>query len=193
LADVVFAGGRCCENVEQQHGGGPRASARPAAFLDRDGVLNVDTGYVHRPDQFRWVDGAQAAIKTLNDTGYLVLVVTNQAGVARGYYEEADVHRLHHWINETLHRLEAHVDAFYHCPHHPEGTVAAYSRACDSRKPNPGMLLRAMREWRIERTGSFIIGDRESDIEAGRRVGIPGYLFPGGDLRALVERIISQE
>jgi D-glycero-D-manno-heptose 1,7-bisphosphate phosphatase len=169
----------------------PGIVTRPAAFLDRDGVLNLDDGYVHRPESFRWVDGAPAAIKILNDAGYFVIVVTNQAGVARGYYEEADVDRLHRWINEQLRPLGAHVDAFYHCPHHPDGTVAAYARACDSRKPGPGMLLRAMSEWPVRHDGSFIIGDKESDLEAGRRAGIPGYFFPGGDLRALVGRLLK--
>jgi D-glycero-D-manno-heptose 1,7-bisphosphate phosphatase len=168
----------------------PNIATRPAAFLDRDGVLNIDFGYVHRPDQFHWVQGAQAAIKALNEAGYLVVVVTNQAGVARGYYGEADIRRLHEWINSELRPLGAHIDAFYHCPHHPDGAVPAYALACNSRKPAPGMLLRAMREWPIRRDGTFIIGDKDSDIEAGRRAGIPGHLFPGGDLRAFLDRII---
>jgi D,D-heptose 1,7-bisphosphate phosphatase len=168
----------------------PQIVARPAAFLDRDGVLNIDSGYVHQPEQFRWVEGAESAVKALNDRGYLVVVVTNQAGVARGYYAEADVHRLHRWINDALRPQGAHIDAFYHCPHHPEGT-AAYAGTCDCRKPAPGMLLRAMREWPIRRDGSFLIGDKESDLEAARRAGVPGHLFPGGDLLAFLDRLIG--
>ncbi len=167
----------------------PGIVARPAAFLDRDGVLNIDSGYVHRPEEFRWVEGAERAVKALNDRGYLVIVVTNQAGVARGYYAEADVHRLHRWINDALRPQGAHIDAFYHCPHHPLGT-AAYAGTCDCRKPGPGMLLRAMREWPIRRDGSFVIGDKESDLEAGRRAGVPGHLFAGGDLRAFLDRVV---
>jgi D-glycero-D-manno-heptose 1,7-bisphosphate phosphatase len=170
----------------------PEIVARPAAFLDRDGVLNIDSGYVHRPEQFRWIEGAAAAVKALNDWGYLVIVATNQAGVARGYYAEADVYRLHRWINDALRPQGAHVDAFYHCPHHPQGT-AAYARVCDSRKPGPGMLLRAIKEWPIRRDGSFVIGDKESDIEAGRRAGLPGHLFPGGDLRAFLDRVVRRD
>jgi D-glycero-D-manno-heptose 1,7-bisphosphate phosphatase len=171
----------------------PDIVTQPVAFLDRDGVLNVDSGYVHRPEQFRWIEGAPAAIKTLNDAGYLVVVVTNQAGIARGYYPEADVDTLHRWINAELRPLGAHIDAFYHCPHHPDGTLAAYARACDSRKPGPGMLLQAMRQWPIRRTGSFIVGDKESDIEAGRRAGIPGHLFAGGNLRAFLDHVALRQ
>jgi len=169
----------------------PEIVVRPAAFLDRDGVLNVDGGHVHRPEEFRWVEGAEAAVKALNDWGYLVLVVTNQAGVARGYYGEADVHRLHRWINDALRPQGAHIDAFYHCPHHPEG-ITPYARVCDSRKPGPGMLLRAMKEWPIRRDGSFLIGDKESDLEAARRAGVPGHLFRGGDLRAFLDRAVRR-
>jgi len=170
----------------------PEILTRPAAFLDRDGVLNVDTGYVHRPEEFRWVTGAPTAIKALNDAGYLVVVVTNQAGVARGFYEEADIHLLHGWMNAVLRPHGAHIDAFYHCPHHPDGTVASFAIACDSRKPGPGMLLRAFDQWAIRLVGSFIIGDREGDIEAGRRAGIPGHLFSGGDLAAFVDQVIRR-
>lgn len=171
----------------------PELLTRPAAFLDRDGVLNVDTGYVHRPEEFRWVTGAPTAIKALNDAGYLVVVVTNQAGVARGFYEEADVHLLHRWMNAALRPLGAHIDAFYHCPHHPDGAVAEFARVCDSRKPGPGMLLRAFDQWPILAAGSFIIGDREGDIEAGRRAGIPGHLFSGGDLATFVDQVIQRD
>src|SRR3954471_4575031 len=94
---------------------------RPAAFLDRDGVLNHDRNYVHTPEEFEWISGAQAAIKRMNDAGYYVIVVTNQSGVARGLYEEAAIHRLHHWMNEELAKTGAHIDAFYYCPYHPEG------------------------------------------------------------------------
>ncbi|MCZ7660879.1 MAG: HAD family hydrolase [Xanthobacteraceae bacterium] len=165
---------------------------RPAVFLDRDGVLNRDTGYVHRPEDFVWTEGAQAAVKRLNDAGYLVIVVTNQAGVARGYYAEESVHALHRFINAALRAAGAHVDAFYYCPHHPDGTVARYARACDSRKPGAGMIARALREWPIDRARSLLIGDKDIDMEAARRAGVPGYQFPGGDLEAFVARLLSE-
>ena len=170
----------------------PGMTTRPAAFLDRDGVLNLDSGYVHRPEEFIWVEGAKAAVKRLNDAGYLVIVVTNQAGVARGYYEEDAVHRLHSFINRELRAQGAHVDAFYYCPHHPEGAVARYAMTCESRKPGAGMMLRAMREWPVDRTASLMIGDKDLDLEAARRAGLPGHLFPGGNLDAFVARLLSE-
>lgn len=165
---------------------------RPAAFLDRDGVINVDIGYLHRPEDCRWIEGAVEAIRRLNDLGYLVVVVTNQAGVARGYYGEADVQRLHDWMNRQFRAAGAHVDAFYYCPCHPEGTVPAYSRKSDRRKPAPGMILEAIRDWRIDTAASFLIGDKDSDLEAARRAGIPGYLFTGEGLGALVEEALGE-
>jgi D-glycero-D-manno-heptose 1,7-bisphosphate phosphatase len=160
---------------------------RPAAFLDRDGVLNHDLDYVHRPEDFRWIDGAQAAIKQLNDAGYYVIVVTNQSGVARGYFEEVAVHRLHAWMNDELRRIGAHIDAFYHCPYHPEAKVEAYRRQSEDRKPGPGMLLCAKREWPIDWERSFLIGDKPSDMQAAAAAGVPGHLFQGGDLCEFVE------
>jgi D-glycero-D-manno-heptose 1,7-bisphosphate phosphatase len=159
---------------------------RPAAFLDRDGVLNHDTGYVYRPDQFEWILGAREAVKRLNDDGYYTFVVTNQAGVAHGLYAEADIHRLHEWVNAELSRAGARIDAFFHCPYHPEGKVEAYRRVSDDRKPGPGMLLRAKQEWPVDWSRSFLIGDRDSDIAAATAAGIPGHKFGGGDLLAFL-------
>jgi D-glycero-D-manno-heptose 1,7-bisphosphate phosphatase len=155
---------------------------RPAAFLDRDGVLNHDRGYVCDPHQFEWVRGAKAAIKRLNDSGYYTIVVTNQSGVARGYYDEPAIHRLHAWMNAELRTDGARIDAFYHCPYHPDGSVEAYRRHSDDRKPGPGMLLRAKQDWPIDWPESFLIGDKESDMRAAAAAGVPGYLFQGGDL-----------
>lgn len=168
----------------------PDILTRPAVFLDRDGVLNRDDNYVHRPEDFHWIPGAKTAVRALNDAGYLVLVVTNQAGVARGYYGEAEVVALHRWINETLRPEGAHVDAFYYCPHHPEGIVTDYALPCSHRKPGPGMLVRAMAEWPIRKKDSAIIGDKPSDIEAGEAAGIAGHLFEGGDLEHFVRHAI---
>jgi D-glycero-D-manno-heptose 1,7-bisphosphate phosphatase len=168
----------------------PDILTRPAVFLDRDGVLNEDSGYVHKPEDFHWIPGAKAAIKALNDAGYLVIVVTNQAGIARGLYDEATMHALHRWINDELRLCGAHIDAFYHCPHHPEGVIARYAKACTDRKPGPGMIMRALEDWPIRKAESVIIGDKESDIEAGRSAGITGHLFPGGDLAQFVRRTI---
>ena len=105
---------------------------RPAIFFDRDGTLNVDTHYLYKPEEFRWIKDAPAALRWANDHGYLTVVVTNQSGVARGFYTEEDVEKLHRWMNERLGESGAHIDAFYYCPHHPEGTVAKYRKNCDS-------------------------------------------------------------
>ena len=164
----------------------PAALTRPAAFLDRDGVLNHDDGYTHRPDHFRWIEGAVEAVRHLNDRGFYVFVVTNQAGVARGFYDETTVQALHGWMQSQLAPYGAHIDAFYYCPHHPDGTVQTYRRICDSRKPGSGMFERALRQWPVDRANSFVIGDRQSDLEAGARVGIAGVLFQGGNLGAAV-------
>ncbi len=165
----------------------PAQLRRPAVFLDRDGVLNRDTGYPHRPDQIEWTPGAMRAVKASNDRGFYVFVVTNQSGVARGYYTEADVHALHAWMNQQLAAFGAHIDAFMHCPHHPEGTVAPYVGASPLRKPAPGMILELMRTWPVEAKGSFLIGDKQSDLDAARAAGLPGFLYEGGDLAAFAE------
>jgi D-glycero-D-manno-heptose 1,7-bisphosphate phosphatase len=157
-------------------------SRRPAAFLDRDGVLNVDRHYVHRPDQVEWIPGAIACVRRLNDLGYRVVVVTNQAGVAHGYYGEDSVHALHTWMNDQLAAHGAFVDAFYHSPYHPEARVEKFRRTHVDRKPGPGMILRALSDLNIDKNRSFLIGDKESDIAAAHSAGIPGFLFTGGNL-----------
>jgi D-glycero-D-manno-heptose 1,7-bisphosphate phosphatase len=160
-----------------------RASgSRPAVFLDRDGVLNVDRGYIHAPRQIEWVQGAREAVKLFNDEGYYVFVVTNQAGVARGYFEEEAIGALHRWMEREMADVGASIDDWRYCPFHLEGVVAAYAAVHHWRKPAPGMILDLIARWPVERRGSFLIGDKTSDIEAGEAAGIRGYLFRGGDL-----------
>ena len=150
---------------------------RPAAFLDRDGVLNVDHGYAHRPDQLEWVAGAPEAVRLLNEAGYSVIVITNQSGVARGYYDEAAVHQFHAHMQDALRAQGAHIDAFYYCPHHPEGTVKELAMRCRCRKPEPGMLEQAAREWPIDLGRSFLIGDKDDDMAAAAAFNIRGIKF----------------
>lgn len=157
---------------------------RPALFLDRDGVLNEDRGYVYRWEDFRWIAGAREAVAAFNRAGWLVIVVTNQSGVGRGYYAEADVHALHARMQEDLAVDGAHIDAFYHAPQHPEAPVEAYRHPDPPlRKPNPGMILQALEDWPIDREASILVGDKGSDLEAARRAGVRGVLFAGGDLK----------
>ena len=165
---------------------------RPAAFLDRDGVLNVDLGYLHRVEQLEWIEGAPAAVRRLNDAGYLVIVVTNQSGIGRGYYDEAAMEAVHAAMRARLEEASARIDAVYFCPHHPRAEIERYRHPDHpDRKPNPGMLLTAMRDFAIDAGRSFMIGDKDSDMQAARRAGVAGHLFQGGDLDAFVKQVMD--
>lgn len=168
----------------------PKQRRRPAIFLDRDGVLNVDRGYVHAPDQVEWVSGAKEAVKLVNDAGYYVFVVTNQAGVAKGRYREEAIQALHRWMSEELAKAGASIDDWRYCLYHPEGSLAEYRAEHPWRKPGPGMLMDLFAHWPIEREGSLLIGDKVSDIEAAEAAGVPGYLFKGGDLTAFLRNVL---
>jgi D-glycero-D-manno-heptose 1,7-bisphosphate phosphatase len=140
-------------------------SMRKALFLDRDGLINVDSGYVGRIEDFKFIDGIAAALRHAQLLGYRLIVVTNQSGIGRGYYSEADFTRLTHWMVEQLARQGVAIDAVYHCPHTDEDH-------CECRKPKPGMLLRAIDKFDLDCDNSWMIGDSERDIEAARAVGI---------------------
>ncbi len=144
-------------------------------------MLNYDKGYLYRPEDLEWMPGAIEAVKSLNDRGYRVFVVTNQSGVARGYYSEDDVARLHAWMNAELAKHGARVDKFYYCPHYSEGKIEKYVTACQCRKPLPGLILAAFAEWEIDKSQSFLVGDKESDLAAAAAAGIPGLLFDGSE------------
>lgn len=160
-----------------------KANGKPAVFFDRDGVLNVDHGYIYRCEDFEWMPGAKESIRFLNANGYFVFVITNQSGVARGYYTENDVKKLHHFMNDELAKEGAHIDAFYYCPHHPDAKIEEYRQQCRCRKPEPGMILKALDEWPVRSKGeSLFLGDKLSDLQAATAAGVKGVLFSGGDV-----------
>ncbi len=159
---------------------------RPAVFFDRDGVLNHDTGYTFEAGKLQWIEGAREAVKAVNDAGYFAFVVTNQSGVARGFYEESHVHALHRWMADEMATIGAHIDAFEYCPDHPDGTVERYSRVSIRRKPGPGMITDLLGRFSVNPDDSILIGDKPSDLEAARAAGLQGHLFSGGNLEAFV-------
>lgn len=144
-----------------------------AFFLDRDGTVNVDTGYVGNPDEVELLPGVAEAIKKMNDAGYLVIVVSNQSGVARGYFGVEDVQKVNNRINELLSEYGAHIDAFYYCPHLAEGIVKEFSIDCDCRKPKPGLFKKAMNDYNLAPAFCYACGDKPRDIEGLIELGVP--------------------
>ena len=162
-----------------------------AFFFDRDGVLNVEKHYLYRKEDFIWIPGAIEAVQACNAQGYLVIVITNQSGVARGYYTEQDVQELHKWMNLELRKENAHIDAFYYCPHHPMAKNKAYKTDCDCRKPKPGMVNAACQRFGIDKAQSFFVGDKESDIDCAKNAGVRGILFQQGNLFLALQKFLG--
>jgi D,D-heptose 1,7-bisphosphate phosphatase len=165
---------------------------RPALFLDRDGVLNVDHGYVAGVDRWDWVAGAQAAVAAATQAGWHVFVVTNQSGVARGLYGEAEVEALFGWVAEELRRAAGTLDDWRFCPFHIDAAVEAYRRDSDWRKPKPGMLNDLVRAWELDAGRCVMVGDRASDLEAAAAAGMRGVLFDGGNLLDAVDAVVAK-
>lgn len=165
---------------------------RPAAFFDRDGVINLDHGYVASPGQFELVDGAAQAIRLCRAAGYLIFVVTNQAGVAHGLFEETAVDALHRHMKEILAADDALIDDVRYCPHHPEAKRAGYRKTCTWRKPGAGMIFDLAKAWPVDLSRSFLIGDKAGDMEAAAAAGLRGFLFERGPLDVFVTDVISQ-
>lgn len=151
-----------------------------AIFLDRDGVVNVDVQYAHRPEQIRFVDGIFDFCRSAKAEGYLLVIVTNQAGIGRGLYSEDQFRNLMDWIFAQFEARGVSLDGFYFCPHHPVHGVGEYKKSCDCRKPKPGMILRAARHLDIDVSRSILIGDKQSDIDAAVAAGVAhAVLFEG--------------
>ncbi|WP_245418314.1 D-glycero-alpha-D-manno-heptose-1,7-bisphosphate 7-phosphatase [Cohaesibacter haloalkalitolerans] len=166
---------------------------KPAAFLDRDGVLNQDIGYLHETERLVWMPQAVEAVAYLQAKGYRVFVVSNQSGIARGFYSETEVDALHETMQGVLHRAGTRIDAFVYCPHHPEGIIERYRVDCSCRKPHAGMLLGLMERFPTSRRDSFLVGDRETDLAAAAAADVRGYLYSGGSLLDFVMGIVERD
>ena len=164
------------------------------AFLDRDGVINssnLNDGYVGSLKYFEWIPGAIKAIKLLNDKNYKVVVVTNQSGVARGFFRIKDVKKIHIYIQKKLRENDAKIDAFYFCPFHKDGIIKRYKKNSLLRKPNIGMFRLAQKRWDVDKKNSFMIGDQRSDLKFAKRAKIKGYFFNQKNLYKFIKtRII---
>ena len=163
------------------------------AFLDRDGVINsskINKGYIGDIKDFKWIKGAKKTIKYLKLNKYKIIIVTNQSGIARGYFSIRDVYRVHRYLKSELKKIGTYVDKIYFCPYHKDGIVKKYKRSSILRKPRIGMFLKTNKIWRIDKKNSFIIGDQITDMEFAKNAGIKGYLFNENDLYKFVKKNI---
>jgi D-glycero-D-manno-heptose 1,7-bisphosphate phosphatase len=163
---------------------------KPCCFLDRDGVINYDYGYVFNKKKFKWRPGVQEGIKILNDNGYYVIVVTNQSGIGRGYYSKKKVNDLHTYINLELNKNGAFINNFYFSPYHPQAKIRKYKRISNCRKPGIGMFLQAIKDYKILKKNSFFIGDSKSDLMAAKNFKIP-FFYPDINFKEQIKKIIN--
>ncbi|MBO0709868.1 MAG: HAD family hydrolase, partial [Acetobacteraceae bacterium] len=169
-----------------------RRLRRSAVFLDRDGVINIDHGWVGSRERFEWVCGAREAIRAATEAGWHVFVVTNQSGVARGIYEEQAVQSLHAWMVDAVRCSGGTIDDIRYCPFHEAAELAAYRRVSDWRKPAPGMIHDLMQKWQLDPARCVLIGDQSRDMAAAEAAGIAARLFRGGDLAAFLKPILQR-
>jgi D-glycero-D-manno-heptose 1,7-bisphosphate phosphatase len=153
---------------------------RPAAFIDRDGTIIEEAGYLDRFELIAPYPWSARAMRRLKDAGYALVVVTNQAGVARGYFDEAFVREAHQRLDAMLRAEGVDVDGYYYCPHHPEGTIDEYRQVCDCRKPAPGLVRLAARDLDLDISRSFVIGDKWLDVALAQNAGTTGVLVRTG-------------
>nr|WP_230326836.1 MULTISPECIES: D-glycero-beta-D-manno-heptose 1,7-bisphosphate 7-phosphatase [unclassified Serratia (in: enterobacteria)] len=144
----------------------------PAIFLDRDGTINIDHGYVHEIDDFQFIDGVIDACRELKSMGFALVLVTNQSGIARGKFSEEQFMRLTEWMDWSMADRDVDLDGIYFCPHHPEAVIEEYRQVCDCRKPQPGMLLQAQKELNIDLAASYMVGDKIEDMQAAAAAGV---------------------
>jgi D,D-heptose 1,7-bisphosphate phosphatase len=175
----------------------PHALNRPALFLDRDGTINIDHGWVGTTDRFEFIPGAIEAVRAATEAGWHVFVVTNQSGIARGLYTEAEMHALHAWMADTLRRHGGTIDDVRHCPFHPQAVLPEWRGASPDRKPQPGMILDLLRAWRLNPADCILVGDQPTDMQAAAAAGMPGHLFQttgpaGGNLEAFVRPLLQR-
>lgn len=178
--DLGGSGAQRRDGVAMRTPGSTSRFSKSAVFLDRDGTLIEEVGYLDRPSRVRLYPWAVDSIRALNSAGIRIVMVTNQSGIARGFFDEAMVQRIHARIAELLARGGAHIDAYYYCPHHPDGKVAEYARRCECRKPGPALVERAVQEFGIDPARSFAVGDRWFDVALARTVGAKGVLVRTG-------------
>lgn len=164
--------------------------SRPGAFLDRDGVINVDHNFVFLPEHLELIPGVVQAVRRLNDLGYAVVVVTNQSGIARGHFTEDEFHAFTEHVREELAKQGARIDATYFCPHHPDAALPQYRRECECRKPGAKMIRDAARDMDIDLGRSFMIGDNPRDVGAAEAAGIPGFQFTEGNLDEFLDGVL---
>ena len=162
-------------------------------FLDRDGTLNEEVHYLHKKEDLRLIEGEADALCRFRKSGYRLVVVTNQAGVARGYYQEEDVKLLHEYMNEILRPLGAEIDCFFYCPHHPEHGIGAYKKNCSCRKPDIGLFEQAEQYFQVDKAHSWMIGDKLIDVEAGKRFGVRTVLVGTGYGAKVHQELTGQE
>ncbi len=161
---------------------------KPAVFLDRDGVINVDKGYINKISEFEWIQGSKDAIKYIKDRGYYIFVATNQSGIARGYYTGSEVDKLHDFINSELKKNGTQIDDFFYSPYHPD-FKGKFIELSHLRKPNTGMLDMALKKWKFDKSKSFMIGDKDTDVDCATNFGIKGYLFKSNNLLEFIKQL----
>lgn len=171
--------------------GAKRAVPGATIFLDRDGTINEEVHYLHRKEDLKLLPMAAEAIRLWNESGFRVVVVTNQAGVARGYYGEPDVAALHQHMDKVLRQMGGHIDGFYYCPHHPEHGVGRYKVDCHCRKPDTGMFEKAAQDGAVDKAHSYMVGDKWLDIQAGARFGVHTALVGTGYGKQLLEEYVQ--